>query len=87
MKVKSKDDTKGFALRATLSTLVGQLIDNALFYLIAFAPIGIAGTIESPWMMIGELVLFTTIFETVVEGIVSPLVGKFANHLKSKIKE
>lgn len=86
MKVHSKDqnNSKGFMFRAILSTLLGQLVDNGLFYLIAFSPLGIAGTIENPWHMILQLVIFTTCIETIVEAIVSPLTAKFVKHLKSK---
>lgn len=85
MKVHSKDsnNSKGFVARAVTSTVFGQLIDNGLFYLMAFAPIGIAGTIESPWLLIGQLVLFTTLIETVVESVVSPLTAKFVKYLKT----
>lgn len=86
MRVKSKNenDSKGFMLRAVLSTLLGQLVDNGLFYLLAFAPIGITGTIENPWSLIGQLVLFTTGIETLVEAIVSPLTAKFVKYLRTK---
>lgn len=86
MKVHSKDqnNSKGFMFRAILSTLFGQLVDNGLFYLIAFSPLGIAGTVENPWHMILQLVIFTTCIETIVEAIVSPLTAKFVKHLKSK---
>lgn len=86
MKVHSKDqnNSKGFIFRAILSTLLGQLVDNGLFYLIAFSPLGIAGTVENPWHMILQLVIFTTCIETIVEAIVSPLTAKFVKHLKSK---
>ena len=86
MKVHSKDqnNSKGFMLRAILSTLLGQLVDNGLFYLIAFSPLGIAGTVENPWHMILQLVIFTTCIETIVEATVSPLTAKFVKHLKSK---
>ena len=86
MKVHSKDqnNSKGFIFRAILSTLLGQLVDNGLFYLIAFSPLGIAGTVENPWHMILQLVIFTTCIETMVEAIVSPLTAKFVKHLKSK---
>ena len=88
MKVHSKDqnDSKRFMFRAIISTLFGQLIDNGLFYLIAFAPLGIPGTVENLWSMIMQLVLFTTCIETIVEAIVSPLTAKFVKHLKN-IKE
>ena len=89
MRVNSKNEnnTKGFMARAILSTLLGQIVDNGLFYLMAFAPIGIAGTIESPWLLIGQLVLFTTCIETVVEAVVSPLTAKFVKHLRAKTKK
>lgn len=89
MRVHSKDEnnSKGFIFRAVLSTLFGQLVDNGLFYLMAFAPIGIVGTIENPWSLIGQLVLFTTGIETIVEAIVSPLTAKFVKHLRSKKEE
>lgn len=86
MRVHSKDEnnSKGFMFRAVLSTLFGQLVDNGLFYLMAFAPIGIAGTIENPWSLIGQLVLFTTLIETVVEAIVSPCTARFVKYLRTK---
>ena len=86
MRVHSKDEnnSKGFMFRAVLSTLFGQLVDNGLFYLMAFAPIGIAGTIENPWSLIGQLVLFTTLIETIVEAIVSPCTAKFVKYLRTK---
>ena len=85
MKKHSKDSNKslGFIGRAITSTLFGQLVDNGLFYLIAFAPLGIAGTVENSWQMIGTLVLCTTLIETVVESIVSPITAKFVKYLKS----
>lgn len=86
MRVHSKDEnnSKGFMFRAVLSTLFGQLVDNGLFYLMAFAPIGIAGTIENPWSLIGQLVLFTTLIETIVEAIVSPCTARFVKYLRTK---
>ncbi len=86
MKIKSKDqnDSKRFMFRAIISTLFGQLIDNALFYLIAFAPLNIPGTIENSWAMITQLVLFTTCIETLVEAIISPITAKFVKYLKLK---
>lgn len=86
MKVHSKDqnDSKRFMFRAIISTLFGQLIDNGLFYLIAFAPLGIPGTVENSWSMILQLVVVTTCIETIVEAIVSPLTAKFVKHLKNK---
>ncbi|WP_300924677.1 queuosine precursor transporter [uncultured Clostridium sp.] len=85
MKTKSKDSNNsfGFMLRSTVSTLVGQFIDNFLFYLIAFAPLGIT-LVEKSWIIILELAGFTTLIETIVQAIASPLAAKFANYLKKK---
>lgn len=89
MKKHSKDSNKslGFIGRAITSTLFGQLVDNGLFYLIAFAPLGITGTVENSWQMIGTLVLCTTSIETVVESIVSPITAKFVKYLKSTVSK
>lgn len=86
MKLKSKDSNNsiGFMIRSTISTFVGQFVDNFLFYLIAFSPIGIPGTIENSWIMILELATFTTLLETIVQGLVSPIAAKFVKYLKKK---
>ncbi len=84
MKEKSRDENSriGYELRAVLSTLFGQIVDNALFYVIAFSPLGIPGTVENEWGTILQLVLFTTIIETVVEAAVSPLTAGLALKIK-----
>lgn len=80
---KNPDKSLGFIGRAITSTFFGQLVDNGLFYLISFAPLGITGTVENPWKMIGTLVLCTTILETLIESVVSPLTAKFVRYLKN----
>ena len=86
MRVNSKDENKtfGFMCRAVLSTLFGQILDNGIFYLIAFSPIGIPGTIENSWKMIVQMVLFTTCLEIITEAIVSPFTAIFTRMLKAK---
>lgn len=84
---KNPDKSLGFIGRAITSTFFGQLVDNGLFYLISFAPLGITGTVENPWQMIGTLVLCTTSIETVVESIVSPITAKFVKYLKSTVSK
>ena len=80
---KNPDKSLGFIGRAITSTFFGQLVDNGLFYLISFAPLGITGTVENPCQMIGTLVLCTTILETLIESVVSPLTAKFVKYLKN----
>lgn len=89
LRVKSKNPNKtlGFMFRAILSTLIGQVLDNALFYLIAFAPIGIPNTIEQSWTTILQLVGFTTLIETAVEALISPLTAFAVAKLKRMKQE
>ncbi len=90
MRVNSKDsrDSKGFIARAILSSLLGQLVDNIIFDVLAFAPIGIASTIEQPWLTLLQIIGFTTLIEVGVEAIISPLTAFFVAKLKElKVKE
>ena len=84
MKVKSKDNNKNvsFIFRAILSTILGQIVDNSLFYIIAFAPLGIPGTYELSWLSILQNVSITTGIETISEAIFSPLTALFVSYLK-----
>lgn len=87
MKTKSKDSDSnlGFTIRATLSTLVGQLLDNAIFFILAFSPIiSWAHLPFQTWGNVFNLILWITIFETVIEGVFSPLTGLFVKYLKKK---
>ncbi|MCR4676860.1 MAG: queuosine precursor transporter [Sphaerochaetaceae bacterium] len=62
-----------FFLRAALSTLIGQLVDNALFMTLAFAPIGLS-VYEMRWVDIYTSVLSGTVIELVVESFFVPLI-------------
>lgn len=88
MRVNSKNENKtsGFILRAVLSTLFGQLVDNFLFYAMAFGPFGISGTYELEWISIVQNVGITTIVETAFEALMSPLTALFVIYLK-KIRD
>lgn len=84
MKVRSKDEHNkvGFVIRAIISTIAGQFIDNTLFYLLAFSPLGIAGTYELAWVSLFQNVAITTAIETIVEALFSPLTALFVAYLK-----
>lgn len=72
--MKKKSNNKfGFIFRAIISTLFGQIVDNSLFYLIAFAPIGILNTYELSMNAILTNVLVTSGFEIIIESIFSPI--------------
>lgn len=70
---KSRDNGFLFFLRAALSTLIGQLVDNALFMILAFAPIGLS-VYEMVWKDIASSVLSGTVIELVVEAFFVPLI-------------
>lgn len=77
---RDSDNKVRFFLRAAVSTLIGQLVDNALFMVLAFAPIGIS-VYEMAWYDIMTAVLSGTVIELVVESclvpfITIPLVGR-----------
>ena len=75
MKLESrhKDSKVLFFLRAAFSTLLGQLVDNAMFMVLAFAPIGLSGY-EMAWFDILTAVLAGTLIELVVESCLVPFI-------------
>lgn len=82
--MKRLNNKGGFCARAVLSTLAGQLTDNILFYVLAFAPVGIAGTIEKTWGCLLLIAAATTLIETLVEWLVSPATKKVASITESR---
>lgn len=63
----SNDNAARFTFRAVFSTIAGQLVDNALFQTLAFAPVGFS-VYEMRWQDIGTAVATGTVIETVVEA-------------------
>ena len=70
---KSKDSRIWFFLRAAVSTLIGQLVDNAVFMVLAFAPVGLS-VYEMAWYDILTAVLSGTVIELVVEASLVPFI-------------
>ena len=70
---KNSDNRIWFFLRAAVSTLIGQFVDNALFMVLAFAPIGLS-VYEMTWFDILTAVLSGTVIELVVESCFVPFV-------------
>ena len=77
MLVMKRADTKGskfmLFLRAVLSTVFGQFVDNAMFATLAFAPIGLS-LFEMTWKDIFTSSVMGVINETVIETIWMPLI-------------
>jgi uncharacterized integral membrane protein (TIGR00697 family) len=76
-KMKIRMNGKWLWARATLSTLAGQLIDNFIFYLVAF---GLTGTFPPATLI--NLWLSTVAFCTIYEFVMTPLTYKICNFLK-----
>ena len=72
-KLAKKDGKLAFFTRASLSTLIGQLIDNALFMILAFAPFGIS-LYEMMWKDIFTSVIIGTAIELFIESCMVPFV-------------
>lgn len=70
---ENKDNKALFFMRSALSTLVGQLVDNAIFMVLAFAPIGLS-LYEMAWKDISSSVLSGTVIELVVESCFVPCI-------------
>ena len=70
---KSKDNRLWFFLRAAVSTLIGQLADNAVFMVLAFAPVGLS-VYEMAWYDILTAVLSGTVIELVAESALVPFI-------------
>ena len=73
-----------FALRAIVSTIIGQAIDNALFLIVAFAPIGLS-LFEMPFIDILTAALSGTGIEVAVEAVFVPITAILAQKLIRKI--
>lgn len=73
-KMKQADKTGNvflFFIRAVLSTIFGQFVDNMLFATLAFAPIGLS-VFEMTWKDILTSALFGTFMETLIESVFVP---------------
>jgi len=77
MLVMKKADKKGskfmLFLRAVLSTVFGQFVDNSMFATLAFAPVGLS-LFEMTWKDIFTSSVMGVINETVIETIWMPLI-------------
>ena len=76
IKLKSKANSNSKSLlfiRAVVSTIFGQFVDNLLFATLAFAPIGLS-LFETSWTTIFTTSLFGTFMETLIESCFVPFI-------------
>jgi len=70
---EKKDNGGKFFVRASFSSLIGQIVDNAIFSIMAFAPLGISAY-EMLWKDILSAVIIGSVIEVVLESFMVPLV-------------
>lgn len=96
MKTRASDPHSGigFTFRVIVSTLIGQFLDNAIFYILALAPrFGLGGFVNEAvrcanWAQLFTIVGFTTAIELFVEVAFTPLFHKFSQFvIKKKVEE
>ncbi|MCQ2310556.1 MAG: queuosine precursor transporter [Paludibacteraceae bacterium] len=63
-----------FWIRAVVATVIGQIVDNTLFQVLAFAPIGLS-IYEMFWHDIWTAIGVSVLFESVVEAFFVPLIA------------
>jgi uncharacterized integral membrane protein (TIGR00697 family) len=84
-KVKNDRAAGAFFIRAVLSTIMGQAIDNMLFAAIAFAPIGVS-LFEMTWRDIFTSSAVGVFNETVIESLFVPIITiPLSNKLKTEL--
>lgn len=89
IKLKSKANSNSkflLFIRAVVSTIFGQFVDNLLFATLAFAPIGLS-LFETSWTTILTTSLFGTFMETIIESCFVPFITiPVAMKIKKKLE-
>ena len=89
IKLKSKANSNSkflLFIRAVVSTIFGQFVDNLLFATLAFAPIGLS-LFETSWTTILTTSLFGTCMESIIESVFVPFITiPVTNKIKSIIE-
>ena len=85
-KLHKKDGESKYYKRAIWSTFLGQGADDYVFYILAFAPVGLA-TFEMSWGTLLYLPAIYIVTETVIEAIFTPLTKRVCEYIKKIIKE
>lgn len=84
-RMHKKDKEKKYIKRAIVSTAFGQFVDNALFQILAFAPIGLTN-LEFSWKIILSSIVSVTIMETVIESVFTPISNVSVKKIKRLIE-
>jgi uncharacterized integral membrane protein (TIGR00697 family) len=82
-RLHKRDGEKKYYFRAILSTAVGQLFDDYVFWFLAFAPFGWSA-LEKSWQMIAFLPILSAAAETVIEAVITPVSKRVAEKIKAQ---
>lgn len=72
----NRTDSRGFSVRAIVSTLWGEGVDSLVFFPIAFAFV-------LPWSVIGSLIITQIIIKTAYEIIILPVTLRVVSYLRA----
>lgn len=82
-KLHRRHGERKYYFRAILSTAVGQLFDDYVFWFLAFAPFGWSA-LEKKWEMIAFLPILSAVAETVIEAVITPVSKRVAYKIKEQ---
>lgn len=80
-KMHQHQGESGYTIRAIVSTILGQLVDDYVFIFLAFAPFGISA-IENDWRAVLIMPLFSLAAETLTGIISTPLARKVVEYIR-----
>lgn len=78
---KAKDKDSKVWKRITISTIAGQILDNTVFLILAFMPIGISA-LEKAWDLLFWQIVISIGIEILIEVMVSPVTVQIIKKLK-----
>jgi uncharacterized PurR-regulated membrane protein YhhQ (DUF165 family) len=82
-KLHKRHGERKYYFRAILSTAVGQLFDDYVFWFLAFAPFGWSA-LEKSWEMIAFLPILSAVAETIIEAVITPVSERVAYGIKAQ---
>jgi len=72
-KYNGKENMRGFAFRALLSSLVGHILDTNMFVVIAFAPVAFLADTGIPWGALPGMIILGVILKWAYEWAIIPV--------------
>jgi uncharacterized PurR-regulated membrane protein YhhQ (DUF165 family) len=83
-KYQGKENMRGFAFRALLSSLVGHILDSKIFVLIAFAPVAFLDDTGTPWVAIPGMIFINIMLKWAYEWAIIPITFRITKWVNAK---